>query len=308
MVRLASNGSFYGGAFGIAASVTTGPVLSKDGNFVYIGYDNGLLLARTATLNSEWSFSTSSVSGLSRPIRGTPSTDGSGHIYFGADDGNVYALYGDGRLKWNFTTGGEVRTQPAIGNGGIVYAGSYDNNLWAIDEFSEPRNYRQNIPNAPDPELEQNLVAYDAADATDPYPAGFIPTNSDDWIRSGPWAVRMEVTRDTISGDRGDYQLRTWMYQCGNGDCSDILGTFYENTRIEFDPGNLPPLLVQSFSLPDNGSGPIAGTPDNRDFERFLFGFTSASETGDSQIITIRNFQLSFIRPGDPVTTEDFLP
>ena len=205
---------------------------------------------------------------------------------------------------WTFTTGDVVRSSPAAASDGTVYAGSYDDQLWAITTLAEPRNYRQNLVPPPTPEQGQNLIAYDASPiATDPHPASFVPTDSNNWILSGPWAVRMEITRDTIAGDRGDYVLRTWLYQCGDSGCTDILGTFFENTRYGFDPGNLDPQLVQSFSLPDTA---VSGGPDNIDFTQFLFGFTSASESGDTLQIVINNFQLSFIRPGDPVSTADF--
>jgi hypothetical protein len=39
----------------------------------------------------------------------------------------------------------------------------------------------------------------------------------------------------------------------------------------------------------------------NPKFNTFLFGFTSAKrDNSDDQLIVIDNFELSFIRPGDP--------
>ena len=39
-------------------------------------------------------------------------------------------------------------------------------------------------------------------------------------------------------------------------------------------------------------------------FERFFFGFTGAAGA-EALDVTISQFQLSFIRPGDPVITDD---
>lgn len=54
-------------------------------------------------------------------------------IYFGGDDGNVYAVDADsGRQVWKHATGGPVASTPAITKD-IVYAVSYDGKLHALD-------------------------------------------------------------------------------------------------------------------------------------------------------------------------------
>jgi len=291
VTRWNSAGSFQG-SFGLGSSVSTGPTLSRDGNTLYVGYTTGRLVARTAAgLGPKWIYATLG----SQPIAARPQIDANEHIYFGANDNNVYALFSDGTLKWEapFPTGNDVRTTPAIDGNGTVYAGSDDNRLYAINQFAGPRNYRQNFTNPTTAELGRNLVAYSAAEAVEPYPDTFVPTDSEDWLQSGPWAVRMEITRDPASGD---YLLRTWVRQCTTGDCNDVLGTFFEDTRVAYDPGTNPaPNLEQSFNL---------GGSLNTDFTTFLFGFTSAGTTGDDQVATIENFQLSFIRPNDPVVDD----
>ena len=56
-----------------------------------------------------------------------------GVIYFGGDDGQVYAVdAADGRQRWKYKTGGPVPSSPAV-SGGVVYAASYDGKLHAID-------------------------------------------------------------------------------------------------------------------------------------------------------------------------------
>ena len=54
-------------------------------------------------------------------------------VYFGGDDGNIYAVDSDtGRQVWKRTTGGPAPCTPAVANG-VVYAGSYDGKFYALD-------------------------------------------------------------------------------------------------------------------------------------------------------------------------------
>jgi outer membrane protein assembly factor BamB len=56
-----------------------------------------------------------------------------GVVYFGSDDGNVYAVAAaDGRQLWKRKTGGPVAATPAIA-GGMLYIGSYDGKFYALD-------------------------------------------------------------------------------------------------------------------------------------------------------------------------------
>ena len=54
-------------------------------------------------------------------------------VYFGSDDGNIYAVAADtGKQLWQQTTGGPVAATPAVADG-VVYANSYDGKLYALD-------------------------------------------------------------------------------------------------------------------------------------------------------------------------------
>jgi outer membrane protein assembly factor BamB len=54
-------------------------------------------------------------------------------LYFGGDDGNIYAVDSEtGRQIWKRTTGGPAPCTPAVANG-IVYATSYDGKFYALD-------------------------------------------------------------------------------------------------------------------------------------------------------------------------------
>jgi outer membrane protein assembly factor BamB len=56
-----------------------------------------------------------------------------GVLYFGSDDGNVYAVNAaTGRQNWKFSTAGPVPSTPAVA-GGLVYVASYDSKFYAID-------------------------------------------------------------------------------------------------------------------------------------------------------------------------------
>jgi outer membrane protein assembly factor BamB len=56
-----------------------------------------------------------------------------GMVYFGATNGNVYAVNANsGKTIWVHATGGEVGATPAVANG-VVYVGSADGNLYALN-------------------------------------------------------------------------------------------------------------------------------------------------------------------------------
>ncbi len=56
-----------------------------------------------------------------------------GTLFFGGDDGNIYAVdAASGRQKWRRATGGPVPASPAVA-GGTVYVPSYDGKFYALD-------------------------------------------------------------------------------------------------------------------------------------------------------------------------------
>jgi len=68
----------------------------------------------------KWKFATGNF------VESSPTIGSDGTIYFGSDDGNVYAVDPYGNLKWNFTTQDSsiVRTAPTIGADGTIYFGA----------------------------------------------------------------------------------------------------------------------------------------------------------------------------------------
>ena len=136
---------------------TAGPVLTSPAivdSAAYIGSDDHFLYAvDLATGKQLWKFETGG------PVRSSPAVV-DGVAYFGSYDGLFYAVdAGSGKLKWKFETAGEKRfeakglhgfkpssqtipdfwdtwqSSPAV-SGGLVYFGSGDDNLYALDVAS----------------------------------------------------------------------------------------------------------------------------------------------------------------------------
>ena len=70
-------------------------------------------------------------------VRSSPAIGSDGTVYVGGDD-KLYAINGKNGVKlWEFITGGYVWSSPAIGSDGTVYIGSYDYKLYAIKTNSK---------------------------------------------------------------------------------------------------------------------------------------------------------------------------
>ncbi|MCP4687828.1 MAG: PQQ-binding-like beta-propeller repeat protein [Desulfobacterales bacterium] len=63
----------------------------------------------------------------------SPAVGGDGVIYVGSRDDNLYAVNPDGTERWSFTAGSFISPSPAIGPDGVIYAGSNDSNLYAVN-------------------------------------------------------------------------------------------------------------------------------------------------------------------------------
>jgi outer membrane protein assembly factor BamB len=276
--------------YGVAKSgfpVTTGgdvrssPAVTADGRTIYTGSDDGRLYIISVDAVGNWlntrKYPPDSQSALGA-IRSSPTIAPNGVVFFGSDDGHLYVLDTNNAL-WKYpTTGsiGAVRSKPLISPDGIVYFAAEDHKLYAL-EFSV-----NNLSNNPRLYLTPDQLG-----------AG----SGKDWLTDGPWAVRMEVQRSLTTNASGKYEytLKSWMKKCQDAGCTNAVGNFYQNTRFEYDwvGAGISP-MTQTIELSD-------ADPDylHTRFNRFLFGWTSASSA--SQVSTISNFQLSFIRPGDPL-------
>jgi len=287
------------------STLLTSPVIASEGfsstplvsgGTVYVGsFDDHLYALDTSNLSVKWSYYAAGN------VQSTPVVDANGAVYFGSDlrdpftdNQNVNALYSDGTVKWRFSTGsGDVRGTPAVMPDGTVYIGSFNFNLYAICQFAIPKS------------LKDKSITYVSG------AVGGVPVtvdNADDWFKSsgskGPWAVRMEVYRSTSPNTSSpvgyySYLLRTWVRQCQQADCNDVIGSLYDDTHLTYYPTLRPPQMEQTINLSPGSNG------DNAKLERFLFGFTSQSGSGDNQQAIIRNLKLSFVRSTDPTITCD---
>jgi outer membrane protein assembly factor BamB len=66
-------------------------------------------------------------------IQASPVIDSDGIIYAGSWDDNLYSIEPDGTEKWNFSTGSGISSAAAIGSDGTIYIGSGDKNVYAIN-------------------------------------------------------------------------------------------------------------------------------------------------------------------------------
>ena len=250
---------------------------------IYIGSDDGNVWAINPNGSEKWRFPTGGE------VESSAIVDLDGTIYIGSSDGNVYAINPDGTQKWFFPTGAAVRSSPALGRTGFIHIGSNNTNLYTISQFADPRNFKDEDKSA------GKLLTFEDMDSS------VSVDNNTDWLNGaaakGSWAVRLEVDRALLPNADGefDYELRLWMRQCSDPTdfpCDEILGTFYQDTRVAYD-------YTAVADLPMRQRFRLSGAEQDA-FERFLFGFTGASGA-EALDATISQFQLSFIRPGDPV-------
>jgi outer membrane protein assembly factor BamB len=279
-------------SFTTGADVESSPVVAIDpidGNpTVYIGSDDNKVYALDAETGAKkWEFVTGDE------VLSSPIVDLDGTIYVGSRDNNVYAINPNGIQKWIFPTGNNVRSSPAIGKAGFIHIGSNDTNFYTISQFGDPRNFKDE-----DQSLGKLLTSAELDSSV-------LVNSTTDWLNGagsrGSWAVRLQVDRALLPNIDGefDYELRLWIRQCSDQfdtPCDEILGTSYQDTRIEYDYTAVVDLpMRQSFSL----SG-----PEQDAFNSFFFGFTGAAGA-EALDVTISQFQLSFIRPGDTVVDCD---
>ncbi|MBW2608191.1 MAG: PQQ-like beta-propeller repeat protein, partial [Deltaproteobacteria bacterium] len=258
--------------------VKSSPAVGSDGT-IYVGSNDDKLYAINPVDGSKkWEFITGGN------VESSPLIGSDGNIYVGSDDDKIYVIDPDGTKIKSFTTSDNVRSSPGVGLNGAVYVGSNDNKIYALGACN-PRN------------IKDNYYTYDNLPAAEQ--ARIIDDNN--WlnrVQDGNivlWAVRMEVKRSQVANADGNYEytLRTWIRQCTEADCSDIIGTYFQDTRIEY--GAKSPHIEQTIELcPD----------DHTKFDSFLFGLTEAT-SAETQTVVISNLQLGFIRPGDFVITED---
>ncbi len=270
------------------------PAIDPEDGTIYIGNDDDHLYAITDNESEgilKWRFHTLDDDGspLGENVRGGPTVHADGTIWFGSNNNRLYVVDGDGLLIDKFDLSGDVLSSPTQGTDGTVYVGSRDHYLYAYKATCNPGNIKTRVFSYDD------LLPGDAAPDVDPADGNPDVVSADNWLNSGPWAVRIEIDRsETVNDrDRYEYTLSTWIRQCQNANCSDITPTYFADTRIDYNARE--PHLVQTVEL---------CAADHADFNRFLYGFTQGTG-GETQTVVIDNLNLGFIRPGDAVITSD---
>ncbi|MBA7595857.1 putative protein YxaL [subsurface metagenome] len=120
----------------------TSPAIDADGT-IYLGGNHFSVLNSDYTekwrLNEEIGYGN---------VESTPIIGSDGTIYFAVNDmvgkrsnrklvGYLYAFTPEGKRKWRYRVGGEIKSSPAIGSDGTVYVGSLDSCVYAIRSDSK---------------------------------------------------------------------------------------------------------------------------------------------------------------------------
>ena len=115
-------------------SMYTTPAIGQNGT-IYIGSNEGYLYALNPTNGSiKWSYN------AGYPLQSSPILDSGGNIYFGAGQ-SVYSIADGGNrfiTRWlvPFVTGANVNSSPALGQNGLLYFGSDDGYLYAVNSLN----------------------------------------------------------------------------------------------------------------------------------------------------------------------------
>jgi outer membrane protein assembly factor BamB len=131
----------YSGNFGCGSTTSAvaiyGTPAIADGLVFIAAYNGEVDAYNPETLEQRWVYPRKS---LLKPIIGSLIVD-SNTLYFGCTDGSVYGLdTTTGDKKWQFTTGGELWSTPAIDNN-TLFIGSFDKKIYAIDIPSQSRKW-----------------------------------------------------------------------------------------------------------------------------------------------------------------------
>ncbi|MFO7839833.1 MAG: PQQ-binding-like beta-propeller repeat protein [Desulfosalsimonadaceae bacterium] len=121
-----------GGSLGCIEST---PVVSADGETVFVGSEDGNLYAvDTQDGTEKWRFHTN------EQVDSAPAIGAEGNIYFGSADGHIYCVEPEaGALVWQFPAGGQgakgsFYASPALDiETGRIYIGSTDHHLYALN-------------------------------------------------------------------------------------------------------------------------------------------------------------------------------
>ncbi|WP_406828404.1 RHS repeat-associated core domain-containing protein [Microbulbifer sp. ARAS458-1] len=108
--------------------IDSAPAVGADGT-IYVGSGNNVyaLNPEDGSIASGWPFATGDL------IKATPVIDSvNGNIYVGSLDDKLYALNSLGLKQWHVTTGGDLLASAVLDENRIIYQGSMDGVLYAV--------------------------------------------------------------------------------------------------------------------------------------------------------------------------------
>lgn len=107
--------------------VISSPIIDENNTIYAASVDSHALRAIYPNGTVKWSFyATDSI--YTSPVLGASNT-----IYFGSNDGYLYAIYSNGTLKWKYYAGGSKGPfTPSIGDDGSIYFGETSGELFAL--------------------------------------------------------------------------------------------------------------------------------------------------------------------------------
>ena len=153
-------------------TLTSGVNIDSPG-VLYVGSNDGYLYAISSTGKLRWRFSTAitSLTGLGPgsgiavlgPIKSSPSISPDDNIiYFGCDNGHLYAITNLGKLKWSYKVDGIIISSPAISSDGLsIYFGSNDHHFYALSSSGVLKwRYNANSPMSSSPALFEGILYF----------------------------------------------------------------------------------------------------------------------------------------------------
>lgn len=119
--------------YATGSSTYTTPALDASGNIYFATYANSQVLSLTPNGTLRWTYN-----GVvpTNAISGSPALSADGTtVYIGAADSNLYALESaTGSVRWAYACGDWIfASTPAVDANGVIYIGSYDQKLYAIN-------------------------------------------------------------------------------------------------------------------------------------------------------------------------------
>ena len=141
------------------------PLLTSTGLIVVGNLDGYVYAIDSKTGEFKWRFATD---GAKQGLGVTSSVaEYDGKLIFGANDGNIYGIkMSDQSVAWKVKTGDEINSSPVLDDKGILYCGSRDKNLYAIDAKTGEQKWSTALqgPILAIPAVHKNLVLVGAGE------------------------------------------------------------------------------------------------------------------------------------------------